>query len=62
MIDRYDCKIGQLISDKFYKKRYKKAKTNIFKYVGVLYLSSNMKLNQLKTKVRNQLKYNEIIE
>lgn len=24
LIDRYDCKFGEMISDKFYKKKYKK--------------------------------------
>lgn len=61
LIDRYDCKLGHIVSDKFYKKRYKK-KENLFRYAGVLYLSTGLKLNLSKTRPVNKFKYAEILE
>lgn len=38
LIDRWDCKFGEMISDKFYKKKYKKREI-IFGFAGVIILS-----------------------
>lgn len=63
LIDRLDCPLGQLISDKFYKKKYR-SRQNLFRYAGVLYLSSALRLNLTSTRPTNssRIKYQEILE
>ena len=56
LIDRYDCRLGQLIPDKFYKKKYSK-RSNIFKHAGVLFLSAALRLNLSRTRPQNGFKY-----
>jgi hypothetical protein len=53
--------MGHLISDKFYKKKYRR-RQNLFRYAGVLYLSSALKLNMTCTRAVSRLKYQEILE
>ena len=57
LIDRYDCKFGQIITDKFYKKKHKKNK-NLFKYAGIIIVSNNLRINMSKTKFISQYQYN----
>jgi hypothetical protein len=61
LIDRYDCRLGQLTSDKFYKKKYRR-RQNLFRYAGVLYLSSALKLNLTSTRPASRIAYQEILQ
>lgn len=60
LIDRHDCRLGQLLPDKFYKKKYSK-RSNLFQFTGVLQLSPALKLNSSCTRPANSFKYNEIL-
>lgn len=60
LIDRHDCRLGQLIPDKFYKKKYSR-RTNLFQYAGVLLLSPALKLNRSCSRPANSFRYNEIM-
>ena len=64
MVDRFKCSFGQLVSSKFFKKRYKKSDgdRNLFAFMGVIYLGKEFKLDVTKTRVRNKAGYRWVME
>lgn len=61
LVDRFDCPLGQLLSQKFYKKKYR-GRTNLFKFVGVLQLKGDLSLNFTRTHFRKAFIYRQVIE
>jgi len=61
LIDRYDCNLGEIISDKFYKKKYRRNE-NIFKYLGIVMINESLHLNKAKTCLKKRTIYRQIIE
>ncbi len=57
LINRHECDFGNLLSQKFYQKKYLNKPNNIFNVVGEIHFTKQIKLINFKTAVQINSNY-----
>lgn len=62
-MNRYECEFGELLSERFYKKKMvrKERARNLFNVVGVIHLSKEIRLVGFGTEVKKDGKFLKLI-
>ncbi len=62
LVNRYECKFGQLLTEKFYGKELpKNGNKNVFLIVGEVHVTNEIKLVSFETEFRKDRKYAKMI-